>query len=222
MEFLIGSALRFGWRTFMKRPWFFIGATVVFFLAYIVVGALTNAIDSVLTGDTEQPSGVGFIIDWLIGTLISMGVVAFFLKAHDDPERVELGALWHPHPYWIYFAATLLVSLAVLLGLVLLIVPGIIFGLMFMFTGFIVIDRGLGPIDAIKESKRITDGHKWDLLGFAFVLTVINLLGAIALVVGLLVTVPVTSLAFANAYRVLSTKAGAQPSVPDAALAPTV
>jgi uncharacterized membrane protein len=53
---------------------------------------------------------------------------------------------------------------------VLLIVPGIIFGLMFMFSTFLVIDRELGPIEALKESNHITHGHKWRLLGFSLVL----------------------------------------------------
>jgi uncharacterized membrane protein len=222
MEFSIKSSLRFGWETFKRRLWFFVAATVVIVLVYAAAGLLTSAIDWAITGgDTENQSGLADLLNWLISTLISMGVVAVCLQAHDDPEHVELGALWHPHPYWSYLAATLLVGLAILLGLVLLIVPGIIFGLMFMFTSFIVIDRGFGPIDAMKESKRITSGHKWPLLGFILLLALINLAGAAVLLVGLLVTVPVTSLAFANAYRVLSAKAGAQPSVPDAALAPT-
>ena len=221
MEFSIKSALNFGWETFKRRPWFFVGATLVIFLLYIVAGALTVTIDYALTGVTENHSGVGSILDWLIGTLISMGVVAFYLKAHDNPEQVTLSALWHPHPYWSYLAATVLVGLVIVLGLLLLIVPGIIFGLMFMFTSFIVIDRALGPIDAMKESKRITSGYRWRLLGFILLLALINLAGVIALVVGLLVTVPVTSIAFANAYRVLSDRAGVQPIPPDAALTHT-
>lgn len=221
MEFSIKSALGFGWETFKRRPWFFVGATLVIFLLYIAAGALTGTIDYALTGDTENHSGVGSILDWLIGTLISMGVVAFYLKAHDNPEQVTLSALWHPHPYWSYLAATVLVGLVIVLGLLLLIVPGIIFGLMFMFTSFIVIDRALGPIDAMKESKRITSGYRWRLLGFILLLALINLAGVIALVVGLLVTVPVTSIAFANAYRVLSDRAGVQPIPPDAALTHT-
>jgi uncharacterized membrane protein len=96
-------------------------------------------------------------------------------------------------------------------------VPGIIFMLMFMFTTFIVIERELGPIDAMKESRRITRGHKWQLLGFLLLLVLINLLGLLALVVGMLVSIPVSSLAFAHAYRLLGGKAEIRPV--DAALA---
>ena len=95
--------------------------------------------------------------------------------------------------------------------------PGIIFMLMFMFVMFIVIDRGLGPVEAMKESARITRGYKWQLLGFVLVLALINVLGMLALLVGLFVTIPVTSLAFAHAYRALSANAGPPPAI----MAPT-
>ncbi|MGV1014574.1 MAG: hypothetical protein ACOYB4_06355 [Methyloceanibacter sp.] len=221
MEFSIRSALSFGWETFKKRPWFFIGATLLVIFIYIVAGVVTGLFEFMLTGDPENPSGAGSIIDWLISTLINMGVVAFYLHAHDDVDKVTLGALWHPHPYWKYFATVLLVGLAVGLGMLLLIVPGVIFLLMFMFAAFIVIDRELGPIDAMKESRRITRGARWQLLGFVLVAVLINLLGAIALGVGLLVTIPVTTLAFVQAYRVLSAKAGAEPVAADASLTHT-
>lgn len=108
-----------------------------------------------------------------------------------------------------------MLALAVAVGLVLLIVPGIIFGLMFMFATFIVIERELGPIDALSESHRLTRGHKWQLFGFVLLLILVNLLGLLALVVGILVSIPVSTLAFVHAYRVLGGKAG----TPDAALA---
>jgi uncharacterized membrane protein len=99
----------------------------------------------------------------------------------------------------------------------LLIVPGIIFGLMFMFATFIVIERELGPIDAMNESHRLTRGHKWQLFGFVLLLVLVNLLGLLALLVGIFVSIPVSTLAFVHAYRVLGGKAETRPA--DAALA---
>jgi len=98
----------------------------------------------------------------------------------------------------------------------LLIVPGILFALMFMFTTFIVIDREFGPIDSMKESRRLTYGHKWKLLGLSLLLVLINLLGWAALFVGF-VTVPISSLALIHAYRVLGGKV--EPRPVDAVLA---
>ena len=112
-----------------------------------------------------------------------------------------------------YLAASILLAIVVGVGLLLLIVPGIILGLMFMFTTFIVIDRGRGPIEAMRQPP-FTRGFKWQLLGLGLLLALINLGGLLALGVGLLVTVPVTLLAFAYAYRVLSSRAGATLSAP--------
>jgi uncharacterized membrane protein len=141
-----------------------------------------------------------------------MGGTAFYLAAHDNLNPVELSSLWHPRPFWKYVGASLLLGLAVGVGLLLLIVPGIILALMFMFSTLIVIDRELGPLDAMTESNRVTHGYKWNLLGLVPILFLINLLGILAFVVGLLVSIPVTALAFMHAYRVLSGAAGVPPT----------
>jgi uncharacterized membrane protein len=217
MGFSSSSALRFGWETFKKRPWFFIGATAILAAASIGVEALTRAIDNTLSGAQDEPTLLGFIVNFALGAIIGMGGTAFYLAAYDKPDTVELSSLWHPRPFWKYVGTSILLGLAVGVGLLLLIVPGVILALMFMFSTFLVIDRELGPIEAMKESNRITRGHKWNLLVLLLMLILINLLGALALIVGLLVSVPVTVLAFTHAYRVLS--GGAVPRPVDAALA---
>jgi uncharacterized membrane protein len=214
MEVSLESSLRFGWETFKKRSWFFVGASLVIALAYIVAGSISGGIDWAISGTTDKPTAIGHLVELILSTLIGMGASAFYLNAHDNLETVGLSSLWHPHPFWKYLAAVFLVGLAIALGFILLIVPGIIFALMFMFANLIVIDREAGPIEAMKESKRITYGHKWSLLGFVLVVTGINLLGILALVVGLLVSIPVSWLALVHAYRTL----GGQTSARDASL----
>ena len=217
MEFSAGSALSFGWETFKRRPWFFVGSTVVILLASGLVNAFTSGIDAVIAGSAENPSIPGAVINLVLGTLINMGATAFYLAAHDNPDTVDLSALWHPNPFWKFLGASILLMLAIAIGFVLLIVPGIIFTLMFMFTTFIVIERELGPIQAMTESNRLTHGNRWSLFGFLLLIVLVNLLGLVVLLVGLLVSIPVSTLAFVHAYRVLGGKAGTLPA--DAALA---
>jgi len=131
---------------------------------------------------------------------------------------VTLSALWHPQPFWKFLGTSVLVYLAIGIGFVLLFVPGIIALLFFMFATFIVIDRGLGPIEAMKESMRIGRGYRWPLLGFIALCMLIIVAGVMALFVGLLVAMPVVTLAFTHAYRVLSAQAGAAPAATDARL----
>ncbi len=198
-DFSAGGCIRFGWETFKKRPWFFIGAA----LLVAVLSGVASGIGGAF-GNQGVAQGLGSLINFVLGTFISMGVTAFFLKSHDSIETAGSGELWHPQPFWYFLGAKLLVGVVVILGLVLLIVPGIIFGLMFMFTPYVVIDKGLGPIEAMRESKRITDGHKWQLLGLVGLAVLVNILGFLCLIVGLLVTIPLTALAVVHAYRTLS------------------
>jgi len=66
---------------------------------------------------------------------------------------------------------------------------------------------------------RIGRGYRWSLLGLVALLALIVFVGMLAFFVGLLVAMPVATLAFIHAYRVLSGHDG-QTAVPvDARLA---
>ena len=204
MQFSPGNAIRYGWETFKKRPWFFIGASVIVAILYILAGGISSGIDTALGGSPEEPTVLGSIVNYGLGTLISMGLTAFYLAAHDNTDTAQLSMLWHPQPFLKFLGASILTTLAIVIGLVLFIVPGIIAMLFFMFSTLIVIDRGLGPIEAMKESMRITEGNRWPLLGLIGLLFLILVVGVLAFGVGLLVAMPIATLAFVHAYRLLS------------------
>jgi hypothetical protein len=215
MEFSSKASIRYGWEAFKSRAWFYVGASLLIFLAYVVTGAIAGGIDAAVTGNFEEQSLPGSVVNLLFGNLIGMGVSAFYLAAHDNPQGAEYSSLWHPRPFWSYLIANLAAGILIAIGFVLLIVPGVIAMLMFMFTSLIVIDREKGPIESMALSKQITKGHRWPLLGFILLLLLINILGVLALLIGLFVTIPVSMLAFVHAYRVLG---GSAPAVRDASL----
>lgn len=217
MQFSPGNAIRFGWEAFKRRPWFFVGAMLILVAANIAASIVSGAVDTVTGGSMDEPTLVGNLVSYLLGILISMGMTAFFLAAHDNPDGVEYAALWHPKPFWNFFAASVLASLAVGIGLVLLIVPGLIAMVLFMFATLLVIDRGLGPVEAMQESMRLTKGYRWPLFGLILLLALVIFVGVLALGVGVLVAGPVAGLAYVHAYRMLS---GGAPRIqqPDARL----
>ncbi|MEG6509854.1 hypothetical protein V6C03_12860 [Methyloligella sp. 2.7D] len=216
MNFPILGTIRYGWEAFKQRSWLYLAATVIFAVVSLAISMLSVMIDGLLNGwdgpdGIPQESFVGTIFSLALSTLVYMGVTGFYLKAFDAPDRVALSDLWQPHPFWNYLGASVLAGLSVGVGLVLLIVPGIIFALMFAFGTVVVMDRGLGPIKALEESRRITRGHRWRLLGFGLLLGLLNLAGLLAFGLGLLVTVPVSFLAGIYAYRLLEDAAGPGP-----------
>lgn len=69
---------------------------------------------------------------------------------------------------WTLLGASVLIGLAVFGGLLLFIVPGIIFGLWFCFTYFVIMDENLGAVAAMKRSKELAKGHLIEILGALF------------------------------------------------------
>lgn len=103
-----------------------------------------------------------------------------------------------------FFTVMLLTTILTFIGFLLLVIPGVIIMLMLFFAGYIVIDKGLGGVESLKASKNLVSGYKGKLFGFLFVLGLLNLAGFLALGVGLLVTVPISSVAAAFFYRNLA------------------
>jgi len=195
--FTAGSSIKFGWETFKKRAWFFIGATFLF----LVVLAIVRPVQS-------HAMGIAAVLDtiaaFIIAAFLDMSMIAFFLKAHDNPMSVKLADFWHPQSFWSYLIALALVGFMAVVGFMLLIIPGLIVISMYLFVKFVIVERNLGPIDAMRESAHLTKGHRLELLLLVLFAIVINMIGALLLLVGLLVTIPTTVIAVAHAYRTLS------------------
>ncbi len=170
-----------------------------------------------------------------VSLLAQVGMTHFSLRAHDDIEKVEIGDLWYPAPIWRFIGAILLMFLVVFVGVLLLMIPvfvvslisqklGLIVGVpliliplfivsfAWMFVPYLIVDRDLGPMRSLKESWRITEGNRWRLFLLWLALIGVILLGAIALIVGLLVAIPVCMLALVHAYRFLQSAAGPAPA----------
>jgi hypothetical protein len=69
---------------------------------------------------------------------------------------------------------------------------------------YFVIDKGLGPIKALKASSMATNGAKLSLFVFGILCVLISVLGTLCFLVGLFATVPIVMLAIAAVYRQLS------------------
>lgn len=194
--FSIKEAIKKGWEIFKERSWFLIGAGLI---ALVVAGVMSSVV--------EQFNGIAYfsasIIDFALEMFVGMGLTYIFLSVYD--KRVVSYKEWFTpaNLFYKYIATTILTMFAIIGGAILLIVPGIIAMVGLMFAPYLVIDKGMGPIEAIKKSWSMSKGHKWQLFLFMLVLMILNILGVIALVVGLLVTIPVSAMAVIHVYRTL-------------------
>lgn len=68
------------------------------------------------------------------------------------------------HHFSALAIVSILTSLAIVLGLIALIIPGILFALWFSFSAYVVLAENKRGIEALKTSKRYVDGNIWVLI----------------------------------------------------------
>lgn len=116
--------------------------------------------------------------------------------------RADVGDLFKGFNYFVpALVACLLILIFTCLGLIACLVGALVVSAIFQFTYLFIVDRNLDFWPAMQASHAVV---KKDYLGFVlFVLALIgiNILGALACLVGLLVTIPLHYLAVTVAYR---------------------
>ncbi|MFZ0033595.1 MAG: hypothetical protein WAK60_01225 [Sedimentisphaerales bacterium] len=169
-----------------------------------------------------------FIISIIIQIIVGIGIIKITLSFCDGlkPKFSTLFNAWGC--FWRYVGAGLLYGLVigvasaacalpfVLLSAVMrapcfvflvsvaFIALVVILSIKFSLCFYFVVDKGLGPINALRASSRATKGAIWPLFVFGIVCVFINMLGTLCFLVGLLATFPTVMVAMALVYRQLS------------------
>jgi hypothetical protein len=97
--------------------------------------------------------------------------------------------------------ANLLVVALVILGCIVLIIPGIIIGCRLAFVSYLVMDKKLDPIEAVEQSWRLTRGHGWTIFFMGFVSIFIFIFGLILMIIGVFPAIMWISSSFASLYQ---------------------
>ncbi len=101
------------------------------------------------------------------------------------------------------FLAGLLVSIFTSLGFALLIIPGLVVMAWYLFPFLLIVDRRRDFWEAMEESRLLVSRDLGGFFVFVLALLGINILGALALGLGLLISLPVTWVAITLAYQEL-------------------
>lgn len=196
--FFISTTFKDAWELF-KKEWISLYAVQA---APLVVAILYT----MLVSNFDEQSGIALLLNlsYIVAQfIISVGVIKGLIEISRG-KKVTIETFKSVAPYTLKFIAVqILMMLIILGGFILFIIPGVIFSIKYMFAPYLVADKGLGPIEALKESARMTDGVKWDIVGFLVATTMLAYLGILALFVGLLVTLPVATVAYILLYNQL-------------------
>ncbi len=193
--FLIGEAVHGGWQRAKER----LGYFIVLLIASVVVVQLPNAIGATMPEDS-LPALLLALLGIVVSIIFSRGMIRVSVEeARNQKSSWEsFKATWQEVGW--YFLASVVYTLIIFAGILLLIVPGIYWSLKYQYMLYLVVDKKMGIRESMAASAKMTDGVKWDLIGFGFVTGIINILGFLALLLGLFMTVPATMVARAKVY----------------------
>jgi len=205
----IGSSYKNGWRQLWKH----FPVLLLIGIVYVLISSASSVFSVVGTGR------LGFLA-WAYGILlinpIGYGVAFTYLKAARD-NSIEVKDMFVVfRNYWNIILASLLIYIVVAIGILLLIIPGIIFACKLAFTPYLVVDRKITAVEAIKESWRMTDGHAWKVFIIGLLALPISIAGLICFGVGIIVAIMWVNLSFAALYHAVSkfSEASSQQVVP--------
>lgn len=207
-QFSKGEALSFGWETFKKYPWLLIAVTLTVSLIPFAVSFMFQLPFQSETSESSNPLMlIGTIASNLLSVFFTIAMIKFSLKLVDG-KTVEYQDIFNvkAEEFTRYLLGSIIYGIIVFVGFILLVIPGIYFAIKYQYFSYLILDKELSPMEGIKQSGKITQGHKWNLLLLYCILALIQIAGVIALLVGLLVAAPVTGLAYAYVYRKLSPK----------------
>ena len=141
---------------------------------------------------------------------LSWGFVVYFLDLIRNKE-LNYGQLFDGYKDFLrIFLAEFLVTIAIVIGFCLLIVPGIILATGLLMTDFILKDDPqISPLDAMMKSWKMTDGHKAELIYLFLSFLGWIILGTLTCGLGFLILSPYMQTALVHCYEDLKAEQAA-------------
>ncbi len=103
---------------------------------------------------------VPLAIELITYPIYSIGVIFYIVSVRSGKRIDTKTAWWLGVKFWLPYAIlNILVGLIIFFGLVVFIVPGIIFAIRYAFSGFDLLLNESSPVQAMKNSWRATKAH---------------------------------------------------------------
>jgi len=199
----VGASYKNGWQRLWKYILELLLITIISILIHIPSSGLSAS---------KETEGVGavflgiFALAYilLLSRPIEYGVSFAYLKAARGDQLKVKDMFDVFQNYLNAVLANLLVAVIVSIGLFLLIVPGIVFACKLAFVPYLVVDRKMETVEAVKESWRMTKGHALKVFLIGLLAIPIAMAGLLCFGVGIIVAIMWIGIAFASLYHAVS------------------
>ena len=128
-----GAAISYGWKGMTQNLGTFLLIALVIVVIQVVLSVIGYGFDNYWV------SMIWNILVWIVGLILAMGLIRAALSVVDG-GRPEVGMLFRTERLAPYLIASILVGLAVGVGLILCIIPGLILAFLFAFFGYAIVD----------------------------------------------------------------------------------
>lgn len=194
----IVSLFKYCFEQYKKYANFIIGAVITYFVLAVLpqVFFTLNAPQNPTT-KTEITS----LILTMVQVFLSLGFTKIILFLAED-KYVEVSDMFNNFNIFLsYFVSSFLYGIAIFLGTILLILPGIWVAIRFQFYPYFIIEEGSSSFDALRLSYEYTTGFTLELFILGVVVVVLNAIGVLFFGIGIILTYPLTTMAVAVVYK---------------------
>lgn len=175
------------------------GAAIITSLVVLIL-ALIPTIADIILGDNILASIITIIIE-LLTVFLGVGLTKFYMDVAIKGKGEVKTLFWGANLYLKALLISLLIGIAVILGTILFIIPGIVISLMYSQAFYVMIDNpDMGVFECLQKSRDIMKGHKWEYFVFELSFLGWYLLIPITLGLGFFYVVPYTNTALVNYY----------------------
>lgn len=206
------------WEIFKKHWAVLFGGVFLVTIIASVPGYIAGAIQAAAQlepGTTEYVlvQAVGTILDNLLTLFFTIGQIRLYLQAArgKDPEFGVLFSGMDRFP--ALFVMGLVAGILYVIGFFLLIFPAIILACGLYFAGWFLVDHNLGPIESLKKSWDVTNGHKANIFVFSLLSVLVVLAGCFACIIGAFAGQAVVGVATAIIFLRLTGEQTSAPAV---------
>src|ERR1019366_8605065 len=128
-------------------------------------------------------------------------------------RQTDFGDLFKGFNFFVpALVASLVIGLFTFAGSLLCLIPGLVVMAMYKFTYLFIVDKRMDFWPAMQASHNVVRNDYFGFTMFLLLMALVNVLGALCCIVGLLVSIPVTVAAITVAYQEL---VGFDPQTPD-------
>ena len=229
-SFSISEVLKSSWEVF-KKNW---QGLYVVFLVLALLSFVPAFLSSALVKSAPAASILVSLLSWVLSLVTALGMVKVALKVVDGEKAEVADLFYAVKKLSLvgkYFLTSVVFGLVflgavlpigLLVGVVTYLAKGadlralwavlavvalplfVYVSVRLQFWVYVLVDKELWGLDVLKSAWGMTKGMVLNLILFALVVLLLNVVGAFLFVLGLLITIPISMLAMATVFRKIS------------------